>query len=238
MASAGPEDLHWTRAPASRSSAQRRAGHHQHLLERSKRAEGATRISLKSPEPGFTARTRPTTRPLREDAVEAGGHHHVAHHHVRQHGHVLHHAGRRVRWRRRSRTWPGDHARDAAALDAHARPRSRWSSRSCTLAACGPHGDHAAHHAGGADHGRVQAHAVLAALVEGDACGTRARRRARPPRATSGLQGQHLAQLQQLAQALGLRAPAALRCLQRSLQLAHAARCRRRFSSRTPRRST
>ena len=56
----------------------------------SKCAEGATAISLNSPVPSAPSARGPPPAPG-IDLVQARGDHHVPHHHVRQHGHVLHH---------------------------------------------------------------------------------------------------------------------------------------------------
>ena len=88
------------------------------------------------------------------------------------------------------------------------------------LGRVGPALDHAAQHAGGAEDGRVQLDPVLAALVDGE--------RAVPGKAVAAhhlrghrLQGQDLAQAEDLAQALRL-AGLVLPLLEQELQVLHA----------------
>ena len=192
---------------------------------RSKWAEGATRMSLKRPARRLHRLHAPHHEALGEHAIEAGGHHHVAHRHVGQHGHELH--GQQVAARgRRSPACPETTAVMRLRSMRTPRPLS-WSSRSCTLAARGPHRDHAPHHAGGADDGRVQGDAVRASAVEGH--------RAVPGHAVGGddlgqqgVEGQRGLDVGDLAQAVGLAQPVLL-----PLQLHLQARPRARAGPRS-----
>ena len=157
----------------------------------------------------------------REHPVEAGGHDDVPLHHVRQHRHELHDqvARGRVRGARLFAHLAGDDASHAAALDPRAEP-ALLVEQQLHLRRPGSHADHASDDAGGADDGGVQGDPLARSLVD--------RQAAEPGQGLTHdhlrhqrVVGQHLAELQQLAQARGLLG-VALALLHPGLHLAQA----------------